>query len=142
MFLIVLSIISSFFVHDRLEFFSRQHTTLLKGIAILTVIWGHIGLAYHIYSIQWIAGIGVALFLICSGYGLEASFNKNGLNNFWEKRIIAVVIPYWIIYLIATLLLRSKINLQAFLSILLFVKANWYIPYILIVYVIYWCPCL
>jgi hypothetical protein len=138
-FLVILSIVSSFFVHDRLKFFSRQHTTLLKGIAILTVIWGHIGLAYHIYSIQWIAGIGVALFLICSGYGLEASFNKNGLNNFWEKRIVAVVIPYWIIYLIATLLLRSNFNLRAFFSILLFIKANWYIPYILIVYVIYWC---
>ncbi|AVK62724.1 hypothetical protein C5Z26_00580 [Lactobacillus sp. CBA3606] len=137
--LILVGIVSATVTHDRLIFFSRNHTTLLKGIAILTVLWGHIGLAYHFYSIQWIAGIGVTLFLICSGYGLEASFNKNGLAHYWKKRIIAVIIPYWIVYLLAGVLLNSNFNMKVVIEILIFIRANWYIPYILIVYVIYWC---
>lgn len=135
---IVTLLVSALFEHGRLVFFSREHTTLLKGFAISTVLWGHIGLAYHIYSIQWIAGIGVTLFLISSGYGLEASFNKNGLTNYWKKRVIAVIVPYWIIYLIAVVVIKSDYHLRNIMNVLLFVKANWYIPYILIIYVIYW----
>lgn len=131
-------IISSFFQSEKLSFFSRSHTNLLKGFAILTVFWGHIGLSYHIYGLQWIAAIGVSLFLICSGYGLEASFKKNGLKNFWLKRFVAVIIPYWIVYALAKLLLSSNFSYHSILDILNFSIANWYIPFILIVYVLYW----
>lgn len=41
-------------------------------------------------GIQFIGGIGVALFLICSGYGLEVSYEKNGLKDFWMKRMLGV----------------------------------------------------
>lgn len=136
--LIAVGLVSALFTHDEFSFFSRNHTTLLRGIAILTVLWGHIGLAYHFYSIQWIAGIGVSLFLICSGYGLESSFNKNGLTNYWKKRIITVIIPYWFVYLLADVFLNPNSNTKSIFEVLVFIKANWYIPYILIVYIIYW----
>lgn len=117
---------------------SREHTNLLKGFAILTVLWGHSGLSYGIHSLQWIAAIGVSLFLICSGYGLEASFEKNELKNYWIKRIVAVLIPYWIVYTIAATVMSSKLSFSSVLQVLLFSNANWYIPFILIVYIIYW----
>ena len=31
-----------------------------------------------------LGGIGVAMFLILSGYGLNESFKKNGLDGFWK----------------------------------------------------------
>lgn len=119
-------------------FFSRSHTNMLKGFAILTVLWGHIGSAYNIPGIQWVAGIGVSLFLICSGYGLEASYSKNGLKSFWSKRFWAVIVPYWIIYLFAAGLMSDDFNFSMCLRILLFIQANWYVRYILIIYIIYW----
>lgn len=79
------------------EFMSYDFTNAIKGFAILTVIWAHSGARLNIGGIQFIAGIGVALFLICSGYGLEKSFNKNGIDGFFEKRLLRVCIPYWII---------------------------------------------
>lgn len=57
-------------------FFSRSQTGILKGVGILTVLWAHSGMNYGIGGIQWIAGIGVALFLIFSGYGLTESYKK------------------------------------------------------------------
>lgn len=124
--------------NEKIDFLSRAHTNLLKGFAILTVLWGHIGSSYNVVGIQWIAGIGVSLFLICSGYGLEASFNKNGLKHFWKKRFWAVVIPYWVIYLIAAALTSKEFDLHMVKRILLFMQANWYVRFILIVYIIYW----
>lgn len=134
----LLALTSSFFSSEKLTFFSRNHTNLLKGLAILTVFWGHIGLAYHIHSLQWIAAIGVSLFLICSGYGLEASFKKNGLKHYWLKRFIAVIIPYWIVYILAISLINAKFNLKILFSVIFFTKANWYIPFILVIYIMYW----
>ena len=58
------------------SFFSRSQTGILKGVGILTVLWAHSGMNYGIGGIQWIAGIGVALFLIFSGYGLTESYKK------------------------------------------------------------------
>lgn len=134
----ILLVTSSVYKNDALIFFSKNHTNLLKGFAILTVFWGHIGSAYSIHGIQWIAGIGVSLFLICSGYGLEASYNKNGLKKYWIKRFLAVILPYWIIYLISAAIVSNNFTLELAFQIIIFIKANWYIRYILIIYIIYW----
>ena len=71
------------------QWMDRNYTTAIKGVAILTVIWAHSGARLSIGGIQFIAGIGVALFLMCSGYGLEISYEKSGLNKwFLEKTAI------------------------------------------------------
>lgn len=138
-FIFILAISSSLITKEKgVLLFSRAHTNLLKGFAILTVLWGHIGSAYGIGGIQWIAGIGVSLFLLCSGYGLEASFTKNGLAHFWKKRFIAVIVPYWIIYIIAAALTSDNFSFNLVIRILFFIQANWYVRYILIIYIVYW----
>lgn len=68
--------------HDNQEWMGKDFTTAIKGFSILTVIWAHTGARFGIGGIQFIAGVGVALFLICSGYGLEVSYEKNGLKDF------------------------------------------------------------
>lgn len=119
------------------SFFSRSQTGILKGVGILTVLWAHSGMNYGIGGIQWIAGIGVALFLIFSGYGLTESYKKNGLNKFWTKRIIGVLIPFYFVYIVATFIM-GNLSLKRLINIVLMQNVNWYIQYIVISYIIFW----
>ncbi len=82
--------------------FSKDFTTVIKGFAIAVVIYGHLGNLFHIRYLTPLGGIGVALFLIASGYGINESWKKNGPEHFWKKRMISVYIPYLIIELAAT----------------------------------------
>lgn len=54
----------------------------------------------------------VFLFLFISGYGLVHSFEKNGLNGFWDKRIRTVFYPYWLITIVYALLFIPSLNPQ------------------------------
>lgn len=89
---------------EKFQWMDRNFTTAIKGFAILTVVWTHSGAMLSVGGIQFIAGIGVALFLICSGYGLEISYEKNGLKDFWKKRLLGVCFPFWVIEFIGLLL--------------------------------------
>lgn len=89
------------------EWMDRSFTTAIKGFSILTVVWAHSGARLGVGGIQFIAGVGVALFLICSGYGLEMSYQKNGLKGFWKKRLLGVCLPFWIVELIGLLVTGS-----------------------------------
>ena len=144
--IVVAAIGAGYFLNKNKEdysFFSFDHTTILRGIAILLVVWGHVGKENNIGSIQFIAGAGVSLFLICSGYGLEMSYKKNGLKDFWKKRIVGVIVPFYVIslagYVINSLFIYrfSNLSLSGFLNILDF-NSQWYISYLLICYVIYY----
>ena len=59
------------------EWMDVRFTTCLKGLAILTVAWAHFGASVGVEGIQFIAGTGVSIFLISSGYGLRVSNNKS-----------------------------------------------------------------
>lgn len=120
------------------EFFDHNHTTILKGIAILLVIWGHVGKVNSVGGIQFIAGAGVSIFLICSGYGLEMSYKKNGLDNYWKKRIVNVVIPFYVISILGyTLNNYMDLSISGYINILTF-QSQWYISYLLVCYVLYY----
>ena len=75
---------------EKYQWMDRNYTTAIKGFSILTVVWAHSGAMLSVGGIQVVAGIGVALFLMCSGYGLEISYEKNGLEEFWKKRLLSV----------------------------------------------------
>lgn len=74
---------------------NKENTNVLKAIAILFVLFGHTNFLDS--SGAW----GVHIFLLLSGYGLERSYQKNGLVDFWKKRFCRVFIPYEAIILIA-----------------------------------------
>lgn len=65
---------------EKYQWMDRNYTTAIKGFSIWTVVWAHSGAMLSVGGIQFVAGIGVALFLMCSGYGLEISYEKNGLH--------------------------------------------------------------
>lgn len=82
-------------------------------------------------------GIGVSLFLIASGYGLNESFLKRGLTGFWRKRILRVWLPYVLITLIAAPF--CWISWPDLLQRILCIRClYWFVPYVIECYVVFW----
>jgi len=124
-----------------LDFMSRRFTDILKGFSILTIVWAHSGAKFGVGGIQFIAGVGVSLFLICSGYGLECSYQKNGLSLFWKKRVLNVAVPFWTVELLG-LLVIGNFAFGKYILDFFFLKPatgyGWFMGYILACYVFFW----
>ena len=82
---------------------SFNASSALKGLAILLVLICHIGNLYTNLFTP-LGGVGVAIFLFLSGYGVSASYDKKGIKFFWLKKTIKIFVPfvfvqgvYWII---------------------------------------------
>lgn len=76
----------------------------VKGFAILAVVFSHIG--YFLVSdhrflspLSAIAGVGVDLFLLVSGFGLAMSMLKNPKApiEFYRRRLDKLFVPLWIV---------------------------------------------
>lgn len=86
------------------EFFSKDVTNELKGLAILAIVLSHIGYFLSsdnrfLYPLSVLAGVGVNLFLILSGFGLTISFVNRPLSvlRFYKKRLIKLFLPLWVV---------------------------------------------
>ena len=125
----------------QIPWMSQNYTTALKGISILTVLWVHVGACYGIGGIQFIGTVGVSLFIIFSGYGLELSVSKNGLNDYWKKRILHVMLPYWLVEGIG-LFISGRLTFRTYVLDCLFLKPavgpGWFMQYIMICYLLFY----
>lgn len=125
----------------KFQWMDRNYTTAIKGFSILTVVWAHSGAQLSVGRIQFIAGIGVALFLVCSGYGLEISYEKKGLQGFWKKRLLGVCLPFWLIEAVG-LLITGALSVKTYLFDFFFLKPatgyGWFMGYIIICYFIFY----
>ena len=138
--------------------FSKKECTVLKGIAILTVILSHtcgvcrlfdgIPLLGNDLICSAICKAGMPLFLFISGYGLHASYIENGLKDYWKKKLISVLLPYFIIQAIAMIIHTARYgndrSILYNISVLTGINADnsydptmWYISYILFWYLIF-----
>ena len=119
----------------------RSFTTAIKGFSILTIVWAHSGARCGVGGIQFIAGIGVSLFLMCSGYGLEMSYKKNGLAGFWKKRLVGVCLPFWIVELVG-LIITQSFSIEKYALDAIFLKPatsyGWFMGYIVVCYIIFY----
>ncbi len=126
---------------SQITWMSRNYTMTLRGVSILTVIWAHVGACYGIRGIQFIAGIGVSLFIILSGYGLQLSVQTNGLNDYWKRRILHVMLPYWVVEGIG-LLVSGRLKLRTYILDCMFIKPaigpGWFMQYIIICYLLFY----
>lgn len=126
---------------EKFQWMDRNYTTVIKGFSILTVVWAHSGAMLGVGGIQFIAGIGVALFLICSGYGLEISYEKNGLRGFWKKRLLGVCMPFWVVEFIG-FLVTGRFTIEKYLIDFAFIKPatsyGWFMGYIIVCYLIFY----
>lgn len=116
---------------------NKYCTTTLRGVAILIILAGHVGVSgFDCRLFNPFGGIGVALFLFLSGYGLTESFKKNGLSHFWSKKVFRIAIPYllWIpLYHIVTRL--SPLGSIYHIDI---IPRFWFIEYLLIMYIMFY----
>jgi peptidoglycan/LPS O-acetylase OafA/YrhL len=90
----------------------------MKGFAILAIVFSHIGYFLasdhrFLFPLSTIAGPGVDLFLIVSGFGLAMSARKSLRTplDFYKRRFDKLYIPLWIaltLFLVADLLILSK----------------------------------
>lgn len=139
--------------------FTPQLTEELKGLAILAVIFSHIGyflISDHrfLFPLSTIAGVGVNLFLFLSGMGLTFSSLKQSVPifTFYLKRLPRLFIPMWVvlgIYLLMDWIFLRRtyplnITLENFLGFSpradLFLDVNsplWYFTMILFYYLLY-----
>lgn len=123
-------------------FMSIQHTEVIKGVAILCVVLSHIGNANETRLFAPGGGIGVALFLICSGYGLNESSKKGfTILHFWKKRIVTVFLPYALIRTFMVIADPNDITVLDFLFDITCIKPlyglGWYLNYLLLFYVVF-----
>lgn len=115
---------------------SRDYTTCMKGFAITIIMLSHCSSYWGVYYTP-LGGIGVAIFLILSGYGLNESFKKNGLKGFWPKRIGRMMLPYAIAIGIMTIV--CGYSFLWFLQNVLCVKTYyWFIAYMMYWYIAFW----
>ena len=85
-----------------------------------------------------LGSLGVAAFLFISGFGINESYKKNGLKQFWHKRIVRVMLPCWIVFLV-TLPFKEKFSATQFFHNLIFTGSDlWFIDYIVRWYAVYW----
>jgi len=141
------------------EFLSPALSQELKGLAILMVVFSHIGyflVADHqfLWPLTIFAGVGVNLFLFLSGYGLTVSaLNKPlSIGGFYRRRLLKIFIPMWLALVVFFALdfFVAKIGyswiyvLKSFLGI--FTSANlyqdinsplWYFTFILGCYLLF-----
>lgn len=128
---------------NRLDFYNiqlsredSQYIYRLKGIAILTVVFGHLGLGWIFPPYCSYINLVVPLFFFCSGYLLPFMISKKGNTlSFWSKRIWNLIIPFYTIYftaLIISALLNedfSQLNAPHFVRILILAPLQNETPY-------------
>lgn len=123
---------------------SKEETQLLKGLAIIMVLVEHLGQVLHIGALNPLGPVGVCIFLFVSGYGLACSYEKNGRNRYFSKRILKVYIPYIISVVLFCLWSYAIGNTLSTKKILSYVVLNdfpqgsfWYLQLLLYWYVVF-----
>ncbi len=158
---IVLAAILLFSIRKKrsLEILPLQTTQELKGVAILAILFGHIGYSLFphqtfLFPLSVFAGMGVDVFLFLSGFGLTCSqiTKPIGRKDFYKKRFSKLFFSLWVILLLFLLLdffvLRRSYSLsEVILSFLgIFPRADliqninsplWYITFILFYYLLF-----
>lgn len=117
---------------------TRDYTNFLRAIAIILVVMHHVSNYFHCNYFTPLGGIGVSMFLILSGYGLNESYKSKGLSRFWRNKIVRVVLPCWIVISIANIIKIGDFNVESYLKALLCINVNWYVRYLFYWYLIFY----
>lgn len=157
--ILVISIFLSLKRSPKGELFSLFHTQEIKGFAILSIVFAHVGYylvtdTRFLFPLSILAGVGIDLFLFLSAFGLTTSaLNKKiSILQFYKRRLFKLFIPLWIILPIFLLLDYFFLHItyswdyivQAFAGI--FTHANlyedinspfWYFTFILFYYLLF-----
>lgn len=130
------------FVKSRSLVWDKYLTNVIKGIAIIMIVVGHAGNRIpEARLLTPLGAIGVGLFLICSGFGLEKSLQINGIANYWKKKLINVWIPFCLIEIIGLFFHPASSLSEIFLDLMLLKPLHpfwWYLQFLAIWYVVFY----
>ena len=122
------------------DMLSIDHTNIIKGASIFLIVVGHIANISGLTFVNPIGLASLAAFLICSGFGLQKSYEKNGLENFFKKRLIRIIIPYWIAMVAFFLITPSEFSLLNLLKAFLLINTYsywWFVQFIVASYILF-----
>ncbi len=127
------------------DFMNKENTNFARGVAIFMIIACHVAAFVFQTKIARLltplGGIGVAVFLIISGYGNNESYLHRGLKDFWKRKILGVLIPYFAIFPLYALLNGQLVILGGdFFKSLFTIESTyyWYIGYQLLWYAVFY----
>lgn len=117
----------------------KEITNRYRGIAILMIMIQHCAghLGTNIFTPM--GGVGVAIFLFLSGFGLTESFKKKGISGFLQGRLKRVWLPFALFY-IGMYMLYDNHDWQKLVFNVLSVRQDdyWYVHYMLRCYLVFW----
>lgn len=77
-----------------MDFMNRENTNYARGISMLMILVCHVAAVMLPQSIARLmtplGGIGVAVFLVISGYANNECYLKRGTKDFWVKKLLAL----------------------------------------------------
>lgn len=131
---------------------SRENASACKAAAILMIILSHAVGTFGSGSVRIFTpfgGIGVAIFLLLSGYGLNESWRAGERGEgrppwaaWWRKRLSTVLPLYWIVQLLCCWIVQ-RVSLSQLLLDLLLVQPlhphGWYLNYLMLWYLAFYC---
>lgn len=119
------------------DFLGFCQTNSIRGIAILMVILMHSSCNFGLKIFTPLGGIGVALFLILSGYGLTESYKRKGLLVFWKSKFSKIWIPYAIVLTVCTIWSLS-FKPYVIVQYCLIDSPFWYISFLFYNYILFY----
>ncbi len=131
----------------REDYLVYRDTMALRFLLLIAIFVFHGGYEYG-YTFPNVGYTCVAGFYFLSGFGLEYSVrNKNGyLQNFLQKRVFSILIQFWVIEAVASLvILVMYLDVgQAWNTLLtaLFRHPVWFITELLVFYVLFFFSCM
>lgn len=130
-------------IDSGIDFMDRRYTNKLRGIAAVIVVISHVSGLTGTRVATPLGGIGVALFLICSGYGMYHSYSKRGLKGFWMGKIKRILLPYWITVALYYLINFREITFNATMVIRNLLLINpisflWFVQFLMIFNLLFW----
>lgn len=122
---------------------SRSYTNILRGIAMVLIMSGHVAGVYS-ESIWWspLPTIGVTLFLLLSGYGNNESYKNK--KEWGGVKLLRIAIPYWIVRTIVFFVgftSFERINWKSLILDYTFIDIKsvfWFVGFIMKWYAAYW----
>lgn len=114
------------------KFMSVQHTNICRAVAAIIIILQHVSGGFGIRYLTPLGGIGVAIFLILSGYGLNESYKKKkARGGDWKSKIIRVLIPYAIVSI-------AVITMQFLTRTRIEIPYYWYLDFMFFQYLVFY----
>lgn len=119
---------------------SRQNTLWMQGVSALLIMLMHFVMQLEDYPrfFNIFGSVAVAVFLFISGFGINESHKINGINNFWKKRFLRVIIPCWTIFLFQLPFVEHFNSVQLLKNLTFYASDLWFVDYIIRWYLVYW----